>query len=224
MNKLLRRAGSAWLIFIKNKLAGAVMMLISGFMMALAGFNGKGNDTKTLPSIIALGGIILALWAFYRIGYIKSRYDRIREREAKILERKVLFAQIFESSIYLIITALGVYLFINESFTNRILDYMCGGFTILNGVFGSIYVYKKREKKNFGWKFRLGLTIVEFLMGIYFIFAADSIDAGGYLVMGSITTVAGIIEVAHAITRENIESTIKDSKDIVKALKEDDEE
>lgn len=195
------------------------MMFISGLMMAIAGFNGNGNDTKMLPSVIALVGFILSLWAFYRIGYIKSNFDKLKDREEKVIERKVLIFQIVEAIIYLLVTALGVFFFVNENFTNKVLDLMCGGFTILNGVFGCIYIYKNREKKNFGWKFRIGLTVLEFGMGIYFIIASNSINATGYAIMGSMTTIAGIIEVAHAITRQNIEDAVKDSKDIVKALK-----
>ena len=221
MNKLLKRGVNAWLIFIKNKVAGAVMMFISGLMMAIAGFNGNGNDTKTLPSVIALFGFVFTLWAFYRIGYIKSNYDRIKDREEKVLERKVLITQILEAALYLIIVAVGVFFYVNESFTNKVLDLMCGFFSILNAVFGCIYIYKKRENKNFGWKFRVGLTIVEFGMGLFFIFASDSINSVGYAIMGSITTVAGIIEIAHAITRENIENTVSDSKDIVRILKDE---
>ena len=195
------------------------MMFISGLMMAIAGFNGNGNDTKMLPSVIALVGFVLSLWAFYRIGYIKSNFDKLKDREEKVIERKVLIFQIVEAVIYLLVTALGVFFFVNENFTNKVLDLMCGGFTILNGVFGCIYIYKNREKKNFGWKFRIGLTVLEFGMGIYFIIASNSINATGYAIMGSLTTIAGIIEVAHAITRQNIEDAVKDSKDIVKALK-----
>lgn len=219
MNKLLQRGVNAWLIFIKNKLAGAFMMFISGLMMAIAGFNGNGNDTKMLPSVIVLVGFVLSLWAFYRIGYIKSNLDKLEDREKKIIERKVLIFQIVEAVIYLLVTALGVFFFVNENFTNKVLDLMCGGFTILNGVFGCIYIYKNRERKNFGWKFRIGLTVLEFGMGIYFIIASNSINATGYAIMGSMTTIAGIIEIAHAITRQNIEDAVKDSKDIVKALK-----
>ena len=195
------------------------MMFISGLMMAIAGFNGNGNDTKMLPSVIALVGFVLSLWAFYRVGYIKSNFDKLKDREEKVLERKVLIFQIVEAVIYLLVTALGVFFFVNENFTNKVLDLMCGGFTILNGVFGCIYIYKNRERKNFGWKFRIGLTVLEFGMGIYFIIASNSINATGYAIMGSMTTIAGIIEVAHAITRQNIEDAVKDSKDIVKALK-----
>lgn len=219
MNKLLQRGVNAWLIFIKNKLAGAFMMFISGLMMAIAGFNGNGNDTKMLPSVIVLVGFVLSLWAFYRIGYIKLNLDKLEDREKKIIERKVLIFQIVEAVIYLLVTALGAFFFVNENFTNKVLDLMCGGFTILNGVFGCIYIYKNRERKNFGWKFRIGLTVLEFGMGIYFIIASNSINATGYAIMGSMTTIAGIIEIAHAITRQNIEDAVKDSKDIVKALK-----
>lgn len=222
MNKLLKRGMSAWLIFIKNKVAGAVMMFVSGVMMAISGFNGKGNDTKTLPSVIALFGVAFAFWAFFRLGHIKSDLDREENREKKAVKRRAFYLQIFEAVIYLIITFIGVYLFVNEGFTDKVLNLMAGGFTILNGVFGAIYVYKNRERKNFGWKFRIGLTAVEFAMGLYFIFASDSIDAPGYLILGSITTVAGLIEIAHSITRENIENTVKDSKDIVKAFKDED--
>lgn len=221
MNKLVKRGFSAWLIFIKNKVAGAVMMFISGLMMALAGFQGNGNDTKTLPSVIALSGVILAFWAFYRLGYIKSNMDKLKDREAKVLERKVFRSQIFETMLYLLIMALGIFLFINEMFTNTILDLMCGGFTILNGVFGAIYVYKRRENKNFGWKFRVGLTTLEFAMGTYFILLAGEIGSNLYLYMGSLTTLAGIIEIGHAITRENLENAVKDGKDIIRAFKDD---
>ena len=196
-------------------------MFISGLMMAIAGFRGNGNDTKTLPSVIALSGVILTFWAFYRLGYIKSNMDRLKDREAKILERKVFYSQVLETAIYLLITALGVYLFINETFTNTILDLMCGGFTILNGVFGAIYVYNRQENKTFSWKFRFGLTALEFAMGLYFIFASGEIGAQMYLFMGSITTIAGIIEIGHAITRENLENTVKDGRDIIKAFKDD---
>lgn len=221
MNKILQRVANAWLIFIKNKLAGAVMMFISGLMMAIAGFNGNGNDTKMIPSLITLIGVMLSLWAFYRVGYIKSEFNQIDDQEEKSLKRKVLIRQVIEAIVYLLVTALGVFFFVNENFTNKILDLMCGGFTILNGIFGCIYIYKNRENKKFGLKFRIGLTILEFGMGIYFILASNSINATGYAIMGSMTTVAGIIEIAHAITRKNIEDAVRDSRDIVKALKSD---
>lgn len=98
------------------------MMFISGLMMAIAGFNGNGNDTKMLPSVIVLVGFVLSLWAFYRIGYIKSNFDKLEDREEKIIERKVLIFQIVEAVIYLLVTALGAFFFVNENFTNKVLD------------------------------------------------------------------------------------------------------
>lgn len=224
MNKIVKRGVGVWLIFIKDRLAGAVMMFISGLMMAIAGFNGNGNDTKTLPGFITVIGVIFAFWAFYHLGYIKSNIDKEKDRNKKIVEKKTFYLQIIEAIVYLLITALGVYLFVNESFTNTILDLMCGGFTIFNGVMGSIYIFKNSANKTFGWKFRIGLTILEFAMGIYFIFASNSINASGYLIMGSITTIAGVIEVVNAIKQHAIRDAIKDSKDIVNALKEPSED
>ena len=224
MNKLLKRAGNAWLIFIKNKLAGAVMMFISGLMMALAGFNGNGNDTKTLPALIALAGAIFGYWSFYRLGYVKSNMDKIEKREEKVSMRRVFWLQIIETVVYLIITSIGVYLYINEGFTNTLLDLMCGAFTILNGTFGVIWIMKNRDEKNFSWKFRIGLTIIEFGMGLYFIFASNTINATGYMIMGSITTVAGIIEIVHAIKQNAVRDAITDSKKMVRALKDEPEE
>ena len=221
MNKLLKRAGSAWLIFIKNKLAGAVMMFISGFMMALAGLNGNGNDTKTLPAVIALFGFIFSLWSFYRIGYVKTNLDRETTREKKAVCRRIFYSQILEATIYLIITFLGVYLFVNEGFTNTVLDLMCGGFTILNGVFGILWIAKNNDNHNFSWKFRIGLTVVEFFMGSYFILASNTINATGYLIMGSITTLAGVIEIVHAVKENAIRDAIEDGKSIVKAFKDE---
>ncbi len=219
MNKLLQKGVNAWLIFIKDRLAGAVMMLVSGVMMLIAALNGKGNDTKTLPSVIALFGIVFALWGFYRIGYIKSKCDHLVEREARILERKVLFRQIVESLVYIIITAVGVFLFINESFTDKILNLMAGGFTIFNGVMGTINLYKNRSEKDlFKWKFRFVLTIIEYAMGAYFIAASDSINVSMYAVMGTITTVAGTIEVITAIKTGGVKDAVRDSKGIVEAL------
>ena len=221
MNKLLKRAGSAWLIFIKNKLAGAVMMFISGFMMAIAGINGNGNDTKTLPAFIALFGFCFSLWSFYRVGYLKSNMDKESNREQKATERRAFYLQIGEAIVYLIIVFLGVYLFVNESFTNTVLDLMAGGFTILNGVFGILYIVKNRDNKTFWWKFRFFLTALEFIMGFYFIFASNSIDASGYLILGSTTTVAGIIEVINALRQNALKDAIKDSKDMIRAFKDE---
>ena len=39
--------------------------------------------------------------------------------------------------------------------------------------------------------------------------------------MGILTTIAGVIEVFSALTKEELEKTMKDGKEIVKTLKED---
>ena len=57
--------------------------------------------------------------------------------------------------------------------------------------------------------------------GVIFIVLADSIVRAGFIVMGVITIIAGVIEVLSALTKESLEQTLKDGKDILKALKED---
>ena len=108
----------------------------------------------------------------------------------------------------------------DEAFTDKVLNLMAGGFTILNGIFGVIYIYKHRENRTFGWKFRIFLTLLEFGMGIFFVAASDSIEVGSYMILGSITTVAGTIEVFHAITRKNLEDVVKDGKNMINAFKD----
>lgn len=220
MNKYVVKGFNIWKIFIKNKVASSIMMLISGVMMLIAAINGKGNDTKTLPMVILLVGVVLSFWSFYRIGYIKSNYDKHTDRNLKVFERQCLFAQIPETVIYLIVVGLGLFLILNESFTNRVLNLMSGCFTILNSVFGAIFVYKKRENKNFKWKFRIVLTLVELVVGVYFIVASDSINQVGFTIMGCLTTVAGAIEVFSSINAESLKNTVEDGKEIVKTLKE----
>ena len=81
MNKLVKRGFSAYKIFLKNKIASSIMMLMAGVMMFIAALNGKGNDTKSLPILITTVGTILTLWTVYRFGYIKANYDRIGQDE-----------------------------------------------------------------------------------------------------------------------------------------------
>jgi hypothetical protein len=57
-------------------------------------------------------------------------------------------------------------------------------------------------------------------MGAYFLICCQNIEITGYILMGSLTTVAGIIEVINAFTRENIKSTENDVKDIVHIMKD----
>ncbi|MBO4276167.1 DUF308 domain-containing protein [Candidatus Saccharibacteria bacterium] len=222
MNKLVKRGFSAYKIFLKNKIASSIMMLFAGVMMFIAALNGKGNDTKSLPILITSLGTILSLWAVYRFGYMKANFDRIFDdsREEKIAGRKVLLSQFAETLLYMLVAGLGVFLLSNEGFTNKILNLMAGGFTTLNGVLGAINAYKNRENKDFRWKFMLVLMVLELIIGPYFIIVSDSIDIPGYIIMGVITTVAGIIEVISALTRDNIRGTIKDGKDIVRIIKD----
>jgi hypothetical protein len=48
---------------------------------------------------------------------------------------------------------------------------------------------------------------------------ANSIDIGGFLVMGILTAVAGIIEVISVYSKEYLIVTVKDSKSAVSTLK-----
>ena len=220
MNKLVVSGFNIWKIFIKNKLASSIMMLMGGAMMLIGAINGHGNDTKSLPMLITSVGIILSFWSFYKIGYIKSGYDNEVERQIKINQRQMMTLQIFETAMYVAVASLGFFLILNEEFTNKALNLMSGFFTCLNGVFGTIYVIKNRENQTLWWKFRIVLTVIEFVVGIYFFVASDGIELGWYIVMGTLTTVAGIIEVVSSITSENLHKTLDDGKNIVKIVKD----
>lgn len=222
MNKLVKRGFSAYKIFLKNKIASSFMMLFAGVMMFIAAINGHGNDTKSLPILITSVGTILTLYATYRLGYIKSNLDKIGKdkRDEKIVERRALLSQIGETLLYVLVAGMGITLIVNESLMDKILNLMAGGFTTLNGVLGAISAYKNRENKDFRWKLMLVLTVFELLIGPYFVFTSDSIEINWYIVMGALTTVAGIIEVISAVTRENIKCTIDDGKEIVQIIKD----
>ena len=198
------------------------MMLVSGVMMFIAALNGKGNDTKSLPLLITFIGAILTVWGVYKVGYVKADYDKIDKdkRSERSMELKLLFAQIGESLLYATVLGIGIFLLTNEGFTNKVLNLMAGGFTTLNGVLGSINAYKNREEKDFHWKLMLVLTVLELIIGPYFIIASDSINIPGYVIMGVLTTVAGTIEVISAFTRDNIRGALKDGKDIVRIIKD----
>ncbi len=221
MNRLLKRGLNAYKIFLKNKLVMSIMMLVSGIMMFIAAMNGKGNDVKTLPILITIAGVVFSFWAFYRLGYIKSNIDKLDESRDKRIEKRGFYLQIVEASIYTIISGLGIFLLVNESFTNTVLDLMAGGFTTLNGVIGVINTVKGRNDIDFRWKFMLVLTILELILGPFFIFKSNTIDLNGYLLMGTLTTVAGLIEVISSLSMQTLRDTISDSKEIVKKLKED---
>lgn len=222
MNKLVKRGISVYKIFLKNKIAMSLMMLFSGIMMFIAAINGHGNDTKTMPLMITLAGAGFAFWSLYRLGSIKSDYEKITDRQEKVLQKRAIYWQIGEAAVYVIIAIVGIFLLINESFTDKVLNLMAGGFTTLNGVLGAIKVFKGRELKNFRWKFTLVLTIIELILGPIFIFA-PTIDINGYIVMGALTSIAGTIEVISAFTMDNIKNTIKDGKDIARIVKDREE-
>ncbi len=222
MNRLVKRGLSAYKIFLKNKFMASLMMFVSGVMMFIAALNGKGNDTWTLPIIITILGSVLSLWAAYRLGYLKSNFDegKKQSRDEKTIKRKELFLQLIETAIYVTIAGLGVFLLTNQDFTNKVLNLMAGFFTTLNGVFGAISTYKNRKIKDFRWKFVVVLMLLEFILGPYFIIASDSIDIGNYLVMGALTTVAGIAEIISASTKESLKETIDDGKKMVHIMKD----
>ncbi|MBP5674848.1 DUF308 domain-containing protein, partial [Candidatus Saccharibacteria bacterium] len=104
-----------------------------------------------------------------------------------------------------------------------VLNLMAGGFTTLNGVLGVISAYKNRNDKDFRWKFMLVLTIIELIIGPYFIIVSDSIDIAGYIIMGVLTMVAGLIEVISTFTKTNLKSTLDDGKEIIRIMKDDKE-
>ena len=219
MNRLVKRGLKAYNIFLKNKLAAALMMFIPGLMMTFAAINGNGNDTKTLPLMILIAGAVFSFWSCYRLGYIKSNVDKATDRVEKREGRKILLLQVLEAAVYLLIASLGVFLLMNEQFTNKILNLMAGGFTTFNGVLGAISTFKKRDDKDFYWKFVLVLTLFELGFGIYFLLASDSIGIGSYLLMGIITTIAGTLAVVSCLNVKTLKETIEDGKDIVETMK-----
>ena len=199
----------------------SIMMLIGGIMITIGGIRNTGNDTITLPSLIVAAGAIFTFWGFYRVGYLKANYD-IVTKDDKTDELKIITLQIIETLVYLAITLVGLWLLLNQNSTNRIMNLMTGGFTIFNGIMGVIYEIKHRaDRKSFKWIFRAVLTVVELILGVLFIIFADSIVRAGFIIMGIITIIAGVIEVFSALTKESLEKTVKDGKDIIKALKED---
>ena len=223
MSKLLKKGLKAYSIFLKNKIATSLMMLVPGIMMTFAALNGNGNDTKSLPLMILGAGMVLSFWAFYRIGYIRAYIENPAEGDERGLGRKALIWQILETLLYVAVTGLGIFLLMNEQFTNRVLNLMAGGFTTLNGVLGAIATFKNRHEIDFRWKFVAILTLFELGFGIYFLLAYKDIGIGSYLLMGILTTIAGTLEVASALNVKTIKSTIEDGKDIVKTLKDDDD-
>ena len=221
MNKLVKRGFSAYRIFLKDKLAMSMMMFIPGVMMFIGALNGKGNDTVAMPLGITAAGAVFTFWAFYQIGKIKADLDRIEGREERRLQKRLLIFQILEGAIYLIVMIVGVLLLINQDFVNKFLNLMAGGFTTLNGVMGIIKLLKSYNEKNFRYYFKVVLTILELAIGPYYFFASDSISSGWFMTMAILTMVAGAAEVIAALTPESLRSTVEDSKEIVKILKDE---
>ena len=218
MNTLVKRGLSAYKIFLKNKLVASIMMLSSGIMMFIAALQGKGNDVYSLPILITTLGTVLTLWATYRFGVLKSSYNKLKGTDEHIKKRE-LFAQIIEGLVYATIAGVGVFLLSNHEFTNKALNLMAGFFTTLNGVLNIVTIYKNRETKNLRWKIRAVLMVFELILGPFFIISSDSIDINGYIVMGALTAVAGIMEVITVTNKENIKGTLTDGKDIVHIMK-----
>ena len=220
MSKLLKRGLSVYKIFLKNKIAMSVMMLVSGLMMFVAALQGKGNNTLAMPLGITIAGSLITFWSFYRVGYIKANFDKIKDENERAGAKMLLLMQIGETLIYLIVAAVGVYLLLNQSLVNRVLNLMAGGFTTLNGITGVINVVKRWRERDFRWWLKLVLTIVELVLGPYFLICCDTVEGGWFVSMGALTIVAGTIEVITALTPESIRSTMQDGKDIVRILKE----
>ncbi len=219
MNKLLKRGFDVYKIFLKNKLAVSLMMFVSGVIMTIAALNGRGNDTKTLPTLITAAGVLFSLWAFYRFGYVKANYDNLESKAQRDAKKRVLIFQFIEALVYLVITAAGIYLLMNESLVNLILNLMVGGFTTFNGIMGVINLIKRRAKRDWRWIIRLILTIFELAVGIYFIVLSSAIDIRELLVMGILTAVAGIIEIISAYSTEALKNTVEDGKAAVRVIK-----
>ena len=219
MNKVLKRGFGVYKIFLKNKLAASLMMLVSGTIMAVAASNGHGNDTKTIPTLITAAGVLFALWAFYRLGYLKSDRDHLKDEGQKALIGRALGLQSLEAFAYIVVTAAGIYLLMNETFVNLMLNLIAGGFTIFNGIMGTISLIKRRRERNWRWLVRLVLTLVELGFGTYFIISSSSIDTNGILVMGILTAVAGLIEIISTTKSETLKNTVKDGKAAVRVIK-----
>ena len=221
MSKLLKRGISIYLIFLKNKIAMSLMMLFSGIMMFIAAVQGKGNDTVAMPLGVTLVGVLVTCWSFYKIGYIKANLDKIEDKKEHSTVKMSLIMQAVETSIYLLVAGAGIFLLLNQDLVNRFLNLMAGGFTTLNGVLGIVKIIKRRHERNAAWWFRVILTLVELVLGPYFLISCDSVEGGWFVAMGALTIVAGTIEVISALSPESIESTMQDGKEIVKILKED---
>lgn len=219
MNVLVKRAFSIYKVFIRNRLATSVMMLVSGVMMLMGALNGRGNDTVTMPLGITAAGAVFTFWSFYKIGYLKAVRERAVTEADKQIGRANVIMQILETALYFVVAAVGIFLLINHDFMDMVLNLMAGFFTTLNAVTGAAMVIKNRGCRDFKWWIKVVLSVVELVMGVYFLMNATGIDHGWFTAMAVLTTVAGVIEVLSALTPEVLNRTKKDGEDIIKILK-----
>ena len=181
-------------------------------------YKGKGNDVYSLPILITSLGVALTLWSACKLGYLKCEYDNYKGTEDQVKKRELL-AQVIEGLIYAAVAGVGVFLLSNHQFTDKALNLMAGFFTTLNGVLNIFNVIKGRENRTVKWEFRVILMVFELILGPFFIINSDGLEVGWYIIMGALTTVAGIIEILTVTTKENIKDTIKDGKNIVHIMK-----
>lgn len=219
MSELLKRGFSIYKIVIQNKLVAAVMMFVSGIMMSIAGFTGNGNDTKTMPSALIIVGAALTLWGAYRVGFLRANFLAARGAEEKTAKKHAMIAMVLESSVYLLLVLLGVFLLTHEQLMNTVLNIMTGAFTILNGVFGVIYLFKNHARIDGIWKFKVILTLLEFILGVYFIVSSETITLTALILLGILTAVAGVLEIIITASKESIKNTVKDGQSIINTLK-----
>ena len=199
----------------------SLMMLFSGIMMFIAALQGKGNDTMAMPLGITIAGAAITFWSFYKIGYIKASLDNTEDSKDRSAIKTSIFLQSLETLLYLVVAGVGVFLLLNQGLVNRVLNLMAGGFTTLNGVLGIVKIVRTRNERNYSWWFRVALTVVELVLGPYFLISCDTVEGGWFIAMGALTIVAGTIEVIQALSPESIKSTMQDGKEIVKILKEE---
>ena len=198
-----------------------MMMFVSGVFMTVSAASGKGNDTKTIPILITVAGVIFSLWSVYRLGYVKAGRDHTEDEGERALVEKAIALQTIESLAYILITGAGIYLLLNESLVNLILNLMAGGFTIFNGINGVILLVKRRAEKNYRWFVRLVLTLLELGLGAYFIIAAasNSVSLTWLLIMGILTALAGLIEIIAASSKQALKDAVEDGKSVIRTIK-----
>ncbi|MBQ3318644.1 DUF308 domain-containing protein [Candidatus Saccharibacteria bacterium] len=219
MSELLKRGFSIYKIVIQNKLVAAVMMFVSGVMMSISGFTGSGNDTKTMPTALTVVGAALTLWGAYRIGFLRAGLLSARGSEEKSIKKRALVAMAVESVVYFLLVLLGVFLLTHEQLMNTVLNIMTGAFTILNGIFGVLYLLKNRTKIDAVWKFKVVLTLLEFILGSYFIISSETITLTALILLGLLTAVAGVLEIIITASKESLKNTVKDGQSILNTLK-----